>query len=200
MKKFIKIVFVILIIAICFVAIDAGTAFLRKKAPLIHWSGEIENGKVDHALAYDIYYCYNLGELKTTEWVLKKKEYTCPPSDIILKEENLNTYFYKGFFNKKKYIKKIETKEDLKNAVRYIKPFNKKYADEFFEKKAIIIAYFPEGANSVVSFDQVIISNTIVVNFNVEKARVDKDNSTGYAYFIEIDKEYLGDKSLTLES
>lgn len=200
MKKFIKMVFIILILGICFAGIDAGSAFLRKKAPIIHWTKNIENGKVDRSLLYDIYYCYNLGELKTTEWVLKNEEYTCPISDIILKEENLNVTYYKGFYNKKAYVKKATTKEELKEATKYIRDFNKKYDDEFFNNKAVIIAYVPVGANAVVKFDQVLISNTVVVKINVEKARADRDNSTGYAYFIDIEKDYLGDKSISLDS
>lgn len=200
MKKFIQFVLIILILGVVFVGADAGIAFLRKKTPLIHWTRDVENGKVDRSLIYDIYYCYNLGEINTTEYVLKKKEYTCPPSDIVLKEENLNTYYYKGFFNKSSYIKKADTKDELKDATKYIKSFDKKYDDAFFEKRSIIIAYVPTGANATVKFNQVLVSNEIIVKINIEKARADKENSTGYAFFIEIDKEYLGDKKLKLES
>ncbi len=200
MKKIIKLIFIILILAVLFVGIDSGVGFLKKKAPLIHWSNNIENGKVDKTLLYNIYYCYNLGEIKTTEIVSKKKSYTCPESDIILKEENLNIYSYKGFYNRRNYIKKVENKDELKAATKYITSFNKKYDEGFFEKKAIIIAYVPSGANANVTFNQVLISDKVIVKLDIEKARADKDNTTGFVFFIEIDKEYIGDKELTIES
>ena len=200
MKKFIQIVFVILILGAVFIGIDSGVGFLRKRTPLIHWSSNIDNGKVDKTLFYNIYYCYNLGEINTTEFVSKKKEYTCPESDIILKEKNLNIYYYKGFFNKNKYIKRVDNKDELKTATKYIKSFDKKYDDGFFDKKSIIIAYIPTGANAKVSFEEVLISNNIIVKFDIETARADKEIKSGYAYFIEIDKDYLSDKELEIES
>ena len=200
MKKLIKVVFILLILAALFIGIDAGIGFLKKQAPLIHWSKSIENGKVNKSLLYDIYYCYNLGEIKTTEIVSKKKQITCPKSDIILKEENLNIYSYKGFFNRNKYIKKATDKGELKAATKYISSFDKKYDDGFFEKRSIIIAYIPTGANAKVTFNQVLISDEIIVKLNVETARADKDNTSGYVFFIEIDKDYLNDKTLKVES
>ena len=200
MKKIIKIIFVILILAVLMIGIDAGVGFLKQQAPLIHWSKNIENGKVDKSLLYDTYYCFNLGEIKTTEIVSKKKTYTCPESDIILKKENLNIYSYKGFFNRKKYIKKVDNKDSLKAATKYISSFDKKYDEGFFDKKSIIIAYIPTGANATVTFKEILISDEITVKLNVETARADKDNTSGYAFFIEIDKDYLGDKELKIES
>ena len=200
MKKIIKIVFIVLILAVIFIGVDSGIGFLKKKPPIIHWGNSIDNGKVDHTLFYDIYYCYNLGEIKTTEVVSRKKEYTCPESDIILKSENLNVYSYKGFFNRSKYIKKVDNKDELKSATKYISKFDKKYDDGFFDKKSIIIAYLPTGANAQVTFNQVLVSDEIIVKLDVETARADKENTSGYAFFIEIDKDYLGDKKLKLES
>ena len=200
MKTFLKVVFVLIVLAAVFVGIDLGASFLRKKAPIIHWSNDIENGKVDHTLVFDIYYCYNLGELTTTEWVSKKTDYKCPESDILLEEENVNIYYYKGFFNKKKYIKKITNNEELKAAVKYIKPFNKKYDDAFFEKRNILIVFVPTGENAVVKFDHITVSSNIRVKLNIETARADRENTSGYAFFIEVDKEYLGEKDLVIES
>jgi hypothetical protein len=200
MKKIIKIIFVILILVVLFIGIDAGVGFLKKQAPLVHWSKNIENGKVDQSLLYDIYYCYNLGEIKTTEIVTKKQTRTCPESDIILTKENLNIYSYKGFFNRKKYIRKADNKDELKAITKYITSFDKKYDDGFFDKRSVIIAYLPTGANSTVSFKEVLISDEIIVRLDVETAKADKDNTSGQAFFIEIEKDYLGNKELKLES
>lgn len=200
MKHFLRFIVIVLLIALLFVGLDSGTALLKKTAPFIHWHQEIKNGEVDKTLFYDIYYCYNLGELESTEFVFKNKTVTCPDSDTILTEKNLNIYNYKGFFNKKQYLKVINTNEELKEAVKYIKPYNKKYDEEFFNKNSILLAYIPVTENSIVKFKQIKISEEVEVTIDVENSKVDRDSNTGYAFFIEIDREYLGDKKVILES
>ncbi len=200
MKKILKFLIILILIGLLFIGLDSGTALLKKTAPFIHWSADIENGKVDKTLFYDMYYCYNREELESTNIVFKGKSFTCPEGDTILTSENLNVYSYKGFFNRKTYLKTITSLEELKEAVKYIKPFNKKYDPEFFDKKTIILVYIPAEENAVVSFKQIRIREDVTVSINFDKSKADRDSTTGYAIFIEIDKEYLGDKEINLES
>ena len=200
MKKVIEWFFIILLAVACLVIADELVAFLRKDVPIISWKDEIENGEVYHSLAYDIYGCTNLGETKLKEWRLKGKDpVTCPPSDIVLEADSLTVTKVPGYFSKNQYIKLATNNAELKDATKYIQTFKGKYEDEFFDTKNIIIAYFPtEKDTNTAEFKQVYISNTVSVTISsdVDKSRTDK--SYGFAFIIEIDKEYVTDKELSL--
>jgi len=197
MKKVLGFIVVLIIVLIIFAMGDAVITEIIKVPPILHITDKITNGKVYKGLVYDVYVCDN--NEKTWVFFNEKTEVTCYPKDIVLTSSNLKIYYYQGYYSKKSFTKVITNLEELEENTKNIIDYDKEYNENFFNKKNILIAYIPLSSSTTkTKFKNVTISKKVIVNITKESADKKDSNMTGYIYFIEIDKEYLEDKEITI--
>ncbi len=80
MKKFIKIMLLIVGILVIVIILDTLQARLFKNSPIIHWKQVLDgNSYVDRGILVDTYYC---GSKTDISWHYKTDKFTCPVNAI----------------------------------------------------------------------------------------------------------------------
>lgn len=80
MKKYLKIILIIIIVLMSIILLDSIQARILKNSPIISWKEKLADNDswVDKGLIIDTYYCTKEKDIVTVSWKFKRNKFTCP--------------------------------------------------------------------------------------------------------------------------
>lgn len=83
MKKFLKIILIVIGIIVSIILLDTLQARIFKHSPIISWKEELsdDDSWVDRGIIIDTYYCTKEQDIQNISWKFKGNKFTCPIDD-----------------------------------------------------------------------------------------------------------------------
>lgn len=84
MRKYLKIILIVIIVLVGVILVDTLQARVLKKSPIISWKEELsdDDSWVDRGILMDTYYCTKEKDIITVNWSFKTSKFTCPVDNI----------------------------------------------------------------------------------------------------------------------